>query len=187
VTAAAVARTAGAVLCGGASSRMGRDKALIEVDGVSMVERVSRALEAGGCRPVVIVGGDRARLSAVSAREVVPDTWPGEGPLGGVIDAVRRFGAGGADGVVVAACDLPDLTADSVTAIAAAGGAAVAVADRLHPGVARWPIAAVGRLEALFEAGVRSLQEALDALGAVPIAVEPAALRNVNRPGDLGD
>jgi molybdopterin-guanine dinucleotide biosynthesis protein A len=164
---------------------MGRDKALIEVGARSMVEHVCTVLDAAGCAPVVLVGGDRSRLTAATGREVLADTWPGEGPLGGVIDAVRWFAGRGVDAVVVAACDLPDLTVEAVHAVDAGPGAVVAVAGRRNPSLARWPVGAVGQLEALFGVGVRSLHEALEALGASDVAVDPAALRNVNRPADL--
>jgi molybdopterin-guanine dinucleotide biosynthesis protein A len=164
---------------------MGRDKALIASGATTMVERVCTALAAAGCAPVVLVGGDPQRLTAATGREVVADTWPGEGPLGAVIDALRWHGARGATAVVVAACDLPDLTVEAVCAVAGCDGAAVAVAERRHPSLARWPTGSVGQLEALFHGGVRSLHEALDALGATDVAVETAALRNVNSPADL--
>jgi len=164
---------------------MGRDKALIEVGANSMVEHVCSVLDAAGCTPIVLVGGDRSRLAAATGREVLADTWPGEGPLGGVIDAVRWFAGRGVEAVVVAACDLPDLTVEAVRAVAGGPGATVAVAGRRHPSLARWPLAAVGQLEALFGVGVRALHEALDALDAGDVAVDAAALRNVNRPADL--
>ena len=47
--------TAGAVLCGGQSRRMGTDKAVVEVDGVAMVERVAEDVGVGG----VPAGGAR--------------------------------------------------------------------------------------------------------------------------------
>ena len=77
---------AGAVLVGGASRRMGRPKALIEVDGAPMVVRVATALGAAGCTPVRLIGATRCRRT--SGITLVEDRWPGEGPLGGVITAL---------------------------------------------------------------------------------------------------
>jgi molybdopterin-guanine dinucleotide biosynthesis protein A len=184
-----VLNVAGAVLCGGASRRMGRDKALIEVAGMPIVERVARTLEAAGCHPVVLVGGNGTSLHAVTGRTFVPDTHPGEGPLGGVIDALGWFGSpsmsSSAVAVVVAACDLPDLTVEAVEAVAGVDGAAVAEAGRLHPSLARWPLTAGEQISALFDGGVRSLHEALAAIDATPVGVDARAMRNVNKPGDL--
>ena len=42
------------LLAGGRSSRMGRDKALIEVGGVACIARVASALAAAGCEPIRI-------------------------------------------------------------------------------------------------------------------------------------
>ena len=178
-------RTGGAVLCGGASRRFGRDKALVEIDGRPMAEHVGSVLEGAGCHPVVFVGGAGDRLAASTGREFVPDTWPGEGPLGGVIDALAWFGQRGFEAVMVAACDLPGLSEEAVRAVATSEGAAVAVAERWHPALGRWPVAALDQVEAMFAAGVRSFTRALEALGADPVAVDAASVHNVNRPSDL--
>ena len=175
------------MLCGGRSERFGRDKAMIDVGGRPLAEHVASVLEFAGCQPVVLVGGDRARLTAATGRTFVADTWPGEGPLGGVIDALRWFRRRDVDSVVVAACDLPKLTEAAVRAVVAAGGAAVAFADRLHPALACWPVSAADEVEATFTSGVRSLHEALATLGATRVAVDELDLHNVNRPSDLGD
>jgi molybdopterin-guanine dinucleotide biosynthesis protein A len=175
------------VLCGGRSRRFGRDKALIDFHGRPLAEHVGLVLESAGCQPVVFVGGDGDRLMAATGRQFVADTWPGEGPLGGVVDALRWFRPRDADGVVIAACDLPNLTERTVRAVADGGGAAVAIAERLHPALAWWPISAADQLEALFTSGVRSLHEALGTLAATRVRVDEFDLRNVNRPGDLGD
>ncbi|MET0580139.1 MAG: NTP transferase domain-containing protein, partial [Ilumatobacteraceae bacterium] len=79
--------TAGAVLTGGSSRRMGTDKAFVEVDGVPMAERVAAALSGGGCSPVSYVGGDVALLARFG-RTVHADRFPGAGPLGGVLTAL---------------------------------------------------------------------------------------------------
>jgi len=176
---------AGAVLVGGASRRMGRPKAMIEVDGVPMVVRVAVALGAGGCSPVRLIGGG---VVPDVGYVVVDDRWPGEGPLGGVITALME-----ADGdVVVAACDLPDLDAATVRSVRDAPGAddadaIVATTDRLEPALARWNHRALDRLTALFASGERALHAALARLDVVEVVVDPMALRNVNSPGDLGE
>ncbi len=94
--------TVGAVLCGGASRRMGRDKALIEVDGVAMARRVADALRAGGCSRVLAIGGEAEALAALGL-EPVADRWPGEGPLGGLATALLAADDG--DVLVLAPCD----------------------------------------------------------------------------------
>ena len=60
-------RFAGAVLTGGLSARMGRDKALLRVDGVPMAVRVATALRAGGADPVAAIGGDGPRTASARA------------------------------------------------------------------------------------------------------------------------
>jgi molybdenum cofactor guanylyltransferase len=176
--------TAGAVLCGGSSRRMGTDKALLEVDGVAMAERVARALTAGGCSPVAFVGGDLS-LNRFG-RPVLVDRWPGEGPLGGVLTALMH--TDGAD-VVAAACDLPLLDGPTVGTLIAATNpdvdVVVASSDRLEPGLAWWSGGARQRIEQLWDAGVRALHEVITELRSVEIPVDPAVLRNVNAPSDL--
>ena len=174
---------AGAVVCGGASRRMGRDKALVPVDGVAMAERVARALEAAGCAGVRFIGGD-ARALAVLGRPVLPDAYPGAGPLGAVITALRATDRP----VVVAACDLVDLDADTVVAVVGDGLGdlpRVAHTDRLEPLLAWWPLSVLDALEAQFSAGERALHRALGAVGYVAAPVAASRLRNVNTPADL--
>ncbi|MEX1126693.1 MAG: NTP transferase domain-containing protein, partial [Acidimicrobiia bacterium] len=66
--------TLGAVLAGGRSSRMGADKAEVEVEGQTMLQRVSTAL--GEILPhVVVLGADREGI------ECWPDVVPARGPL----------------------------------------------------------------------------------------------------------
>ncbi len=176
--------TAGAVLCGGRSRRMGTDKALVEVDGVAMAERVARALEAAGCAPVAFVGGDAVGLGRFG-RPFHPDHWPGEGPLGGVLTALVDLRGD----VVVAACDVPFLDAPTIGSLLAAAVPGVdvvaATTERLQPAVAWWSASARGPIEDAWRDGVRALHEVVARLHAVAVPVEPDALRNVNAPADL--
>lgn len=163
---------------------MGRDKALVEVDGVAMVVRVANALRAAGCQPVFAVGGDRAALEALGV-EFVADAYPGEGPVGGVITAL---GACNTPAVVVVACDVPYLTVDTVRALLGGGGAAhatVAVTDRVQPMCALWSRSSLGHLREAFAGGERRLLSVLDQLETLQIRANPQDLANVNAPGDL--
>lgn len=179
--------TAGAVLCGGASRRMGTDKALLDVGGVPMAARVAGALASAGCDPVRFVGGDAARLTTLG-RLVVADAWPGEGPVGGIRTALDALD--GSD-VVVAACDLVALDAGTVAALLAADlgdvDAVVATADGRPALLGRWAPSARSVLQRAWDDGVRAMSKTyeLTALRVRFIEVDGTALRNVNRPGDL--
>ena len=175
---------AAAVLCGGSSRRMGRDKAFVAVDGEPMVRRIIRALRRAGADPVLTIGGDGAALASEGANGHLADRHPGEGPLGGVLmalDALDRI-------VVVVACDMPDLDAKAVRSLVDAlrddPTAAVATAEPLlaawRPGLARHTV------HDAFAEGRRAVHEAIALLPHVPVAVDPAVLRNVNRPDDIG-
>lgn len=172
---------AGAVLTGGASRRMGTDKAFLEVAGTAMVVRVVRALAAAGCDPVWCQGGDAARLRALGLA-AEPDPHPGAGPVPAIAAAIATARRYGASGLVVAACDLPDLTADAVAALLdAAGGArpAALAVDGAAELVSWWPAAAE------IPDGVHSFRGLLERLGAALVPARASDVRNVNTPADL--
>lgn len=99
----------GAVLAGGASRRMGQDKALLEVGGQTLIGRAVAVLEAV-LGEVVIVAPQQQRYGDLGV-EVVPDCRPGQGPIGGIHTALVH-GAGRA--VFVLACDMPYVTSELV-------------------------------------------------------------------------
>jgi molybdenum cofactor guanylyltransferase len=168
---------------------MGTDKALIEIAGVAMAERVARALAAGGCAPVAFVGGDPDRLAGFG-RPVHADRWPGEGPLGGVLTALA---VADGDDVLAAACDLPFLAAAMVAKLLATGtdgrtgpvDVVVARTERIEPALAWWSASARDEITRHWDRGVRALHEVIAELRAVEVPVDPAALRNVNAPSEL--
>lgn len=185
-------RVAGAVLAGGTSSRMGRTKMLLEVDGRPMASRVAEALSDGGCDPVELIGGSPDELAPL-ALTVVADRYPGEGPLGGTITALHHNERAThvATHVLVAACDLALLDGATVAALLAAAertptaGAIVAHTDRAEPGLVLWNRSVLTDLDIAFAEGMRAVHRALDLVGATPHQVDPAVMRNVNRPGDV--
>jgi molybdopterin-guanine dinucleotide biosynthesis protein A len=87
----------GFVLAGGRSQRMGQDKALLDWNGQPLVTHMIQLLSTI-CDPIRIVG-----------RQELPDPFPGCGPLGGILTALRSSET---DTLIVTAVDLPFLTPD---------------------------------------------------------------------------
>lgn len=107
----------GAVLAGGESRRMGRDKALLKLDdGKTMVGRAVGVLEAV-LDEVIVVAPRRRQYSDLEVPRIA-DLRPGLGPLGGLHAALVH--ASGRS-VFVLACDLPRVTADLVRWVLDAG------------------------------------------------------------------
>ena len=186
-----MAELAGAVLTGGASRRMGRDKALLVVDGSAMAVRVATALRGAGADPVLAVGGDLDALRALGL-DAVADPDQGAGPLAGITTALGAL----ADAQIVAvlACDLPGATASAVApvvdALRAAPAAHVAVpvvGGRLQPLHAAWRPGAVTAVRDALRDGRRAVRDVLSVLDVVTVeGLDPGALRNANSPADLG-
>lgn len=101
-----------AVLAGGASRRMGSDKALLTIDGQTLLERAI-AVVAAIADDVTIVG-DREAYHRFGA-EVIGDVYPGAGALGGVLTGLL---AAQHEFVLVVACDMPFLSPILLAAMA---------------------------------------------------------------------
>jgi molybdopterin-guanine dinucleotide biosynthesis protein A len=181
---------AGAVLCGGASRRMGRDKALIVVEGRALAVRVAEAIAAAGATSVVAVGGEADALRAAGLT-AVPDAEPGAGPLTGIVTAL---GAVPDDIVFVAACDLVAPSAEAVAAAVRslvddplADVAAPVVGGRRQWMHAAWRRRAEVPLGAAFAAGERAVHAAVSGGGlrAVDVAVDPRSVADADAPSDL--
>ncbi|HEV2862909.1 MAG TPA: molybdenum cofactor guanylyltransferase [Pyrinomonadaceae bacterium] len=107
-----MAEIEGFILAGGASSRMGEDKALLRLGGELFVGRAARAL-----------GEVAARVRVVSSRhgaaalglEVLPDIYEGRGALGGIHAALAACEAPWA---AVLSCDLPFVTGELLARLA---------------------------------------------------------------------
>lgn len=168
---------------------MGRTKALIEVEGIAMAARVADALLGAGCSSVLLFGGDPDELAPLGF-PVLPDRYPSEGPLGGVIGVLQALD-GDAD-VLIVACDLPALRAADlaplVTAAADRADADVIVATTTHaePTCAIWRASTLALLQRRFDAGERAIHGVFADLDVVEVPVDARALRNINTPEDLG-
>lgn len=159
---------------------MGRDKALIEVDGVALARRVADALPVDR---VVAVGGDVGSLGL----EVEPDRWPGEGPLGGLATALAACEPG--DVLVLAPCDWVAASAEVVERLLGAlGQAAHPVVDgrgQWLPSAFRVTPELTAAVAGLVEGGARRLDAVADLVDAVGVPVSTDDVRDADTPGDL--
>lgn len=135
-------RYVGVVLAGGDSSRMGRDKAVLELDGEPLASRAARKLSET-CSEVVCADGGRNLLSEY---ESVADV-AGRGPVAGVLGAtLARPG----QPLVILACDLPSVPPTVLRALTTLDGDWVVPRwqDHLEPLCALYRGAALARLAA---------------------------------------
>jgi molybdenum cofactor guanylyltransferase len=89
------------ILAGGKSTRMGTDKAFVELEGRTLL---SRALDiARSVTPNVGIAGDPAKFAAYAS--VVGDIFPNCGPLGGIHAALRSSSS--TDLNLILAVDVP--------------------------------------------------------------------------------
>ncbi len=91
-------QVAGVLLTGGASRRMGTDKARLVLNGETLAARSARVL-AAACDPVIEVGPGVSDLPAIQ------EDPPGAGPLVALLAGVGALGNPRV--VVLLACDLP--------------------------------------------------------------------------------
>lgn len=168
-------RFAGAVLCGGQSLRFGRDKATYAHNGTPLAKISLLALQEAGASQVFSIGGDAGALADMGF-SAVPDDHPGEGPLGGIICALRQ--AASADAVsdegicVVLACDLPRASAATVSEIVEVLisdtnlNAALPIGEDDIPQYLHgaWRLRCIPALEAAFARGGRSVADGLAVL-----------------------
>lgn len=189
-----MSRVAAAVLAAGASRRLGRPKALVEVDGRPLVRRAVEAAREARCDLVVVVVGpaaDRIRAAAGDGCDFVVNPDPERGmasSIGVAVDAIAgrdpRVG-----GLVILVCDQPALDADVLRRLMAAwGGDRGGVAAARYRGVRGVP-ALFGRDTWSTLRGLEGDRGARDWLRdpARPV-VEiswPEGDRDVDRPSDL--
>jgi len=95
----------GAVLAGGKSSRMGRDKALLVLDGVPFIEHIARTLQQVLARVMIV--SDHGEDYRFLGLPIYADIYKNCGPLAGVHSALTHSTT---DSLFIVSCDLPMLT-----------------------------------------------------------------------------
>lgn len=177
----------GYVLTGGKSSRFGADKALHAVDGRPMALHVVDALRS--CTQSVTVVGDPDRHAPLGL-PVIPDRIAGAGPLAGIVTALASAGT---SWIIVAACDMPRLTAAPLRQLLRAAFASEAAAvlprtpdRRLQPLCAAYSKEAYRPLSKALQGGVWKVIDAVEQISWEPLDLSDGRpFANVNRLADL--
>lgn len=176
------------ILAGGTSSRMGRDKSLLEIRGVPLIQRQIAQLR--GRFPDVLISADDPAPYGRFGVEVIPDDQPGQGPLGGIAAALR---ASKKDTVFVVACDVPDIHPRFVrTLLAEARRADCAVPrhpdGRWEPLFSAWRRSALPAIDEVLAEGKRKIDAVFPRVRTTAVdLVDGAWLRNLNTPQDVAD
>ncbi len=195
-----------AILAGGQSTRMGQDKAALEVQGEAMLLRIARLALLTGA-PLCIVGRERPLNGAFvngdeyefRHREVkfLLDEAPGLGPLGGLLSALRWNAQSihRRPCLLLLPCDLPLLEssalewiADAASTCSAAHGLATTRAGMLEPMFSVYDARVEEHAREYLQSGRRSLHGLIESgdFGRVECPAEVAAqLFNCNTPEDL--
>jgi molybdopterin-guanine dinucleotide biosynthesis protein A len=165
-------------MAGGASSRFGEDKALVEIDGRRMLDRMIDLMRR--VTPKLKIVTPREKYTEFGI-ETVADRWPGEGPLGGIVTALLDAAADSAQKTsnqqlqvssqetgawcLIVSCDMPFLTEDWLKFLIhrAESSAAEVVLPRsasgFEPLCACWRPRAAEALQRAFERGVRKMMD----------------------------
>ena len=182
---------AAVVLAAGASTRMGRPKALLRHQGRSFVACAVELARAAGCAPIVVVTGAQplADEPLAPAVRVHNERWQ----LGQLSSLQRGLAAlpAGASGVLVLTVDRPHVQPATVAALVAAFRGAPTFAwqpehagRRGHPQI--YPAALLPALAALPpERDPRELLRSHAALRRTLAVDDPAILDNLDTPQDL--
>ncbi len=183
-----------AIQAGGRSSRMGRDKGLVELDGKPLVGHViDRLAHLAG--EVILTANDAPGYARFGVR-IVPDEDPGAGSLAGLATALA--GAQG-DPVLVVACDMPFASPRLAAHMLSLISSAEAVVPRPEgefeplyavyrrsclPAIRRALLRGDRRVISFFDDVLLQVVESDEARSLEP---DPYAFFNVNTPDDLAD
>ncbi|MDQ2774643.1 MAG: molybdenum cofactor guanylyltransferase [Acidobacteriota bacterium] len=176
--------TAGFVLAGGRSLRMGRDKALLPWHSGVLVQDVAVKLAAVAGRVAIV--GNPDRYSGLGF-DCLPDLRPGFGPLSGIETALHSRGA---EYNLLLACDMPDVSADHLKQLLHTAqhtdARCVVTCDetgQMHPLCAVYRSGGLATVTCALDEGRLKLLDLVDELGAIAVrATSP--VRNINTPED---
>jgi molybdopterin-guanine dinucleotide biosynthesis protein A len=159
----------GYIQAGGGSTRFGSDKAMAVFEGKSLLRRTAELVEET-CGTAKIVSSSAAYGD--SGLSVLRDAWPGEGPLGGIITAIRETRSHSKEEAwsLIVSCDMPFLWREWLGFLcqrALESDAQVVVPESengLEPLCACWRSDTLETLHSAFDEGVRKVTQGMKRL-----------------------
>ena len=116
----------GIILAGGKSTRYGRDKALVEIDGIRLIERVIRVMSSIFQR-LILITNTPSEYTFLQL-PMYEDLIKGLGPIGGIYTGLEAISD---EAGFFVACDMPFLNANLVRHIVKSRGDFDAVVPRM--------------------------------------------------------
>lgn len=175
--------TIGVILAGGRSSRMGEDKAFVNLAGKPLIEHALNRLAPQVERVVVNSNADPARFARYKV-PVVPDAAPGiAGPLAGICTVLARWPH---TDIVTVAIDLPFVPPDLVAKLCGGRNCICHYArpDTRHALAIWWAPHSYAALHNYLLTGRRDVRGWLERHGTA-VACATSLAFNVNTPDDL--
>ncbi|MBM4169327.1 MAG: molybdenum cofactor guanylyltransferase [Ignavibacteria bacterium] len=180
-------RLPAAILAGGRSSRMGKNKALLPLGNSTVIERIIGTVRPL-CDPLFLVADFEEEYRFLGL-PVYPDIYKNSGPLTGIHSALSHAKT---DRVVVLSCDLPFVSSDVLLHLIGWTGEcdALVLSDRgrIHPLCGIYRKRSLNIIDTALRREERSVQSFLRTINTVTIdlsdcpSISPAVLTNLNTP-----
>lgn len=171
--------TVAAVLAGGRSTRMGREKALIPINGVPLAIRAASLLKRCGIEEVFVVGRQTS-LHRLGLPVISDPVTEGHHPLYGIAATLQQTTE---PVVLFVPCDVVNLTEGHIHALLAEGGPCVARSEGVkHPLLAILPTSLAEQARSIADLG----QSAHTLVRGLPVVDLPGPnLHDANSPEQL--
>jgi molybdopterin-guanine dinucleotide biosynthesis protein A len=187
---------AGVILAGGRSSRMGTHKALAEIGGSTLLERVKLRARPQVTTLMLNINGDRTPFMRFGLPMMADSIEDFAGPLAGILTGLEwaRDNLPDIEWIASFPIDTPLIPTDLVKSLrdtisnTESDMACAASGGQIHPVVGLWPVRLAGELRKAVEGGARKVEDWSNdyktAFTEWPVgAIDP--FFNVNTAGDL--
>lgn len=179
----------GIILAGGKSSRMGRDKGFVRINGAYMIEHVIAAVAPCVTSLIIIANTDDYKQFGYP---VIKDIIPDCGPMGGIYTGLLHSST---KQNIVVSCDIPFITPAIISQLATAADdsdvVCVSHSGKKEPLCARYRKICALKMISFLDAENFKMNEFLDSVNTGLIYAEnmpefnSQQLANINTPGEL--